>query len=81
MEPWSVSQACAVTIESLPETIGRGILLVGCGAAFVAEPVGLRAALKARGIVLEWMDTGAASRTFNVLVLEGRDVTAALIAV
>ena len=81
VEPWSVSEPTAVTVESLPESADRGILLIGCGAAFVGEPIGLRAALRERGVALEWMDTGAACRTFNVLVLEGREVTAALIAV
>ena len=39
------------------------------------------APVKAVGMVLEWMDTGAACRTFNVLVAEERRVCAALIAV
>jgi len=57
------------------------VLLIGCGREFVPEPAGLRAALKAAGIVLEWMDTGAACRTYNVLVGEDRRVAAALLAV
>lgn len=57
------------------------ILLVGCGPRFTAIPKGLRADLKNQGIVLEWMDTGAACRTFNVLVAEERRVAAAILAV
>lgn len=57
------------------------LLLVGCGAAFLPPPKGLRASLKARGIVLEWMDTGAACRTFNVLAGEDRRFAAAILAV
>jgi uncharacterized protein len=57
------------------------ILLVGCGPRFVAPPVGLAQALRVHGTVLEWMDTGAACRTFNVLLSEGRRAAAALIAV
>jgi uncharacterized protein len=57
------------------------ILLIGCGPTFCAVPKGLRADIKAAGMVLEWMDTGAACRTFNVLVAEERRVCAALIAV
>jgi uncharacterized protein len=41
----------------------------------------IRDALKAFSIVPEWMDTGAACRTFNVLLSEDRAVAAALIAV
>ena len=39
------------------------------------------AALREAGIGVEWMDTGAACRTFNVLLLDDRDVAAALVAV
>ncbi|MBI1985608.1 MAG: Mth938-like domain-containing protein, partial [Rhodospirillales bacterium] len=42
---------------------------------------GLREDLKQAGLVLEWMDTGAACRTFNVLLAEERACAAALIAV
>ena len=44
-------------------------------------PEALRGLLRAAGIVLEPMDTGAACRTYNVLAAEGRRVAAALIAV
>jgi uncharacterized protein len=37
--------------------------------------------LREAGIVLEPMDTGAACRTYNVLMAEGRLVAAALIPV
>ena len=57
------------------------ILIVGCGPRFAPAPGALRPAFKARGVTLEWMDTGAACRTFNVLLAEGRPVAAALIAV
>ncbi|HNB26213.1 MAG TPA: Mth938-like domain-containing protein, partial [Alphaproteobacteria bacterium] len=42
---------------------------------------GLRQDLRAAGVVIEVMDTGAACRTYNVLLAEGRKVAAALIAV
>ena len=51
------------------------------GPAFLPSPKGLRESLKDRGLVLEWMDTGAACRTFNVLLAEDRHCAAALIAV
>lgn len=83
---WAPTAAEAVSTASLADVTGAdervGILLIGCGSSFVAPPKGLRGELKQRaGIVLEWMDTGAACRTFNVLLGEGRDVAAALIAV
>lgn len=57
------------------------ILIIGCGPTFTLPPEDLRAALKAHGVVLEWMDTAAACRTYNVLALEERAVAAALVAV
>ena len=61
---------------------GAGFLvIIGCGEKFVPMPPALRADLAAAGIHAEWMGTGAACRTFNVLVGEGRAVRAALLAV
>jgi uncharacterized protein len=80
-QPWSGELsldglADVINAERKPE-----ILLVGCGADFTLPPEDLRAALKTHGIVLEWMDTSAACRTFNVLSIEERQVAAALVAV
>lgn len=57
------------------------ILLVGCGETFTRPPDDLIVAFKGHGISLEWMATGAACRTYNILALEGRMVGAALLAV
>ncbi len=82
---WSVSDLSELGIDALAPVIRQAddidILLIGCGPRFCAVPKGLRAEIKAAGMVLEWMDTGAACRTFNVLVAEERRVCAALIAV
>ena len=84
-EPWPVAAADGITIQSLEpitrETADIDILLIGCGGRFAPAPMALRSALKDAGMVLEWMDTGAACRTFNVLVSEDRRCAAALIAV
>jgi len=81
---WSVGEAADITLESLAEAIGASdvdILIIGCGAAFEPPPKGLRGSLKEEGVALEWMDTGAACRTFNVLLAEDRAAAVALIAV
>lgn len=57
------------------------LLLVGTGARMTQIDRTLRQTLRADGVVLEVMDTGAACRTYNVLMAEGRRVAAALIAV
>ena len=41
----------------------------------------LRTKLREAGIGLEFMDTGAACRTFNVLLAEDRSAAAALISI
>jgi uncharacterized protein len=56
------------------------ILLLGCGERMEIPPEALRADLRGHGISIDPMDTGAACRTFNVLLAEGRRVAAALIA-
>ena len=58
---------------------GIELLLLGCGARMELVPQALRAPLRADGIVIEPMDTGAAARTFNLLLSEDRRVAAALI--
>ena len=82
---WPVSEPAQITLASLDAVTGGDvsieILLVGCGARFEPAPAELARTLRAAGVALEWMDTGAACRTFNVLLGEDRRVAAALIAV
>jgi uncharacterized protein len=56
-----------------------GVVLIGTGARQRFPAQDLLAALYASRLGFEFMDTGAACRTYNVLVAEGRDVAAALI--
>ncbi len=57
------------------------VVLLGSGARGEFFPPKLRDALKGKGLVVEAMDTGAACRTYNVLMAEGRRVAAALMPV
>jgi uncharacterized protein len=68
--------ALAPVLEAEPRP---ELLLIGCGRRGVPVPAGLRGALRAEGIGLETMDTGAACRTYNVLLADGRRVAAALL--
>lgn len=55
------------------------VLLLGTGARQVMSNLATRQAIKQNyGITLEAMDTGAAARTYNVLMAEGRKIAAAL---
>lgn len=84
---WPVTDMASLDLASLvpiSEAAKQGeieLLLIGCGPRLAQIPRDLRAALRAEGVVIEPMDTGAAARTFNVLLAEGRRVAAALIAV
>ena len=57
------------------------IVLLGTGRRFRLPGSSLMRAFNADGVGLEAMDTHAACRTFNVLLAEGRQVAAALLAV
>jgi uncharacterized protein len=79
---WPVAAMAELTADSLAPVAARGdveILLLGCGRRMAPVPALLRQALKAKGIVLDAMDTGAACRTYNILLAEERRVAAALI--
>ncbi len=65
----------------LAEQASVGVLLLGTGAGHVFPSRKIRLAFEAAGIVIESMTTGAAARTYNILLAEHRRVAAALIAV
>ncbi len=74
-----------LTLESFEELIERAdeidVVLLGCGAKMQFMDRGLKNALKDKRLSVDVMDTGAACRTYNVLMAEGRRVVAALIPV
>ncbi|WP_340108573.1 Mth938-like domain-containing protein [Pikeienuella sp. HZG-20] len=65
----------------IAEAAETDVLLVGMGREIAPLPAPVRLALEAAGIGAEVMATGAACRTYNVLLSEGRRVAAALVAV
>jgi len=82
---WDATEPRGIDTTSLrpvlDERAGIELLLVGTGLDIVFLPEALRRRLKEAGIGLDVMQTGAAARTFNILVAENRKVAAALIAV
>lgn len=66
--------APALTLDPLPE-----FLLLGTGARLVQPPLALRQSLEAQGIGLEVMDSRTAARTWGMLRVEARWITAALL--
>lgn len=55
------------------------LLVIGTGAQMRPVGTALRQALKAQAIVVEAMESRSAARTYNILVMEGRFVAAALL--
>lgn len=75
-------ERAAVSLEGLAPIVAHGgieLVLVGLGRRGRPVDAALRAALKAQGIGVEAMDTGAACRTYNLLAGEDRLVAAALL--
>jgi uncharacterized protein len=82
---WQPRDPAAMGIEDFAAVVAEAqaieILIFGSGADLAPVAPPLRAALKAAHIAVEPMSTGAAVRTYNVLLAEDRAVAAALIAV
>jgi uncharacterized protein len=76
-EPSRLCAYARVFAESEPVSL----LLIGTGRTLLRPGADVCRALMERGMSLEVMDTGAACRTYNVLLAEGRAVAAALVAV
>ncbi len=55
------------------------VILLGCGKNMVFMPQELKLNLKNAGLSIDIMPTGAACRTYNVLMAEGRRVACALL--
>ena len=82
---WELEEGDSLSPEAfervIAEASGIEVLLVGTGSDLRPLPRETREALKAAGISADPMSTGAAVRTFNILLAEERAVAAALIAV
>ena len=83
--PWSPIDTNNLIVDDFKKVLTVGpiveLLLLGCGKTTWFLPLPLRDELKEMGLVLEPMDTGAACRTFNVLLGENRRIAAALMLV
>ncbi len=82
---WPVASAAELTVEAFAPVIAEAadikVLLVGTGLDPVFLKPEILAALRAVGIGVETMQTGAAARTYNILLGENRPAAAALVAV
>ncbi len=82
---WDVTDATQLAPEHFARVLAEkgqiGFLMLGTGVKQVFPSAAVRKAFADAGLGLETMSTGAAARTFNVLLGEGRPVAAALVAV
>ncbi len=81
---WPVADVATLSVDHFEAvfevTPPIEIVLLGCGHSSALIGRELREAVRRRGVVLEAMGTGAACRTYNLLIAEDRRVAAALIA-
>lgn len=79
----TVAWSGELTIEALATLLNADpateIIIIGTGKRHEMIAPDLKRALKERGVGTDTMDTGAACRTFNVLLGESRRVAAALL--
>lgn len=85
-QPWSVTAPGELSPAAFAPVLEAGaagveFVLLGMGARNALPPREVRETLQRAGIGLEFMDTPAAAKLYNVLTAEGRRLAAALIAV
>lgn len=85
---WEIScnaSPFTITIEDFRPLVAMAgnidVVLLGTGPEMNRPDSGIRHMFKTLGLNVEIMDTGAAARTYNVLMPEGRRVAAALLPV
>lgn len=82
---WDKQDGSPLTLDDLQRVLDEAgdieVLLVGTGKEIHPLAPEIKAALRERRISSDPMSTGAAVRTFNVMLAESRAVAAALIAV
>lgn len=86
IQGWDAREDSPLTVDLfaplLEEVPGKiEVLLIGTGREMRFIPQDVRNALREKGIVCDPMNTGAAVRTYNILLAESRAVAAALIAI
>ena len=81
IQPWGPSSVDLLTAEHIDELVALEpqIIVLGTGARQVFPDPAIYARTMERCIGFEVMDTGAACRTYNILMAEGRRVVAAFL--
>ena len=79
--PWPVEQSAAIAGGDIAAVLAHApeIVLIGTGSRLAFPPAAVLRPLIDAHIGYEVMDTGAACRTYGILMAEGRRVLAALV--
>jgi uncharacterized protein len=82
---WDVTEPSQLDAQAFASVLAEAgeieLLLIGTGLNLVPLAPQVRQRLRDAGLGIDVMQTGAAARTYNVLVAENRRVAAALVAV
>lgn len=80
IDDWAPETCSELTLDHLHQVISLDpeIVILGTGSKIIFPDDGILQPISSNGIGYEIMDTGAACRSFNFLVAEGRHVVAAL---
>ena len=80
-EDWGITSIDQLADEHIAQILSfePELVIIGTGSKLVFPPVEIYSAIIKRGIGVDFMDTHAACRTYNILMSEGRGVVAGLI--
>ena len=80
-EHWGIADIEQLTSShiELVLSLQPELIIIGTGNNLVFPAVEIYSGIIEHGIGVDFMDTGAACRTYNILMSEGRDVVAGLI--
>ena len=80
-DSWGVDSISTLTNEHVDTILSfePELILIGTGSSLTFPAVEAYAPIISAGIGVDFMDTGAACRTYNILMGEGRGVVAGLI--
>lgn len=78
---WNISSIESLTSGHIDQVLSfePELIIIGTGNKLIFPAVEIYASIIEHGIGVDFMDTGAACRTYNILMSEGRDVVAGLI--
>ncbi len=80
-DSWGVANIESLAAEHISQVLSFNpeLIIIGTGQKLIFPPVEVYSDIIKHGIGVDFMDTHAACRTYNILVSEGRSVVAGLI--